>query len=348
MTPKIKNFYAKHAKKILILLCALCLILSIIAGGYMGYRLLKIRHVENVFSVVQKDDIEYLVHLKENPYINQPYLGMDENYLYSYTDYVELRSHYSFLSSQATTTHCDYEVTATIISRYNKSSGSSNNPDVMSKTYILDQETLDFTSERARIDRTYDIFLEPYKSELEQFASTIKLDLAGEVRIDITVTLTSPDNYNDTYIRGITIPLSSEFYTIETHGDTTDTKEHKVLEKPLSIWAIIALSLLIIAGIAISLISLRKLLDRRTAYHREVSGYLKSYDDIIINTSSPIDFRNYRIVNVESFKEMLNLSNKTNTPIMFWEYEGRAYFYILSQGLLFLFTVRNPEYMGRM
>jgi hypothetical protein len=245
-------------------------------------------------------------------------------------------------------THCSYEVSATLVSRYNKTAGSSGNPEVMSKTYILDQETQEFLTGTARIDRTYDIYLEPYKQELEEFASTVKIDVAGEVRIDVAVTLTNPD-YSDTYTRGITIPLNSEFYTIETHGDNReDTKEHKVLEKPLSIWAILGLSLLIITGIALALAILRQLLDHRSSYHREVSGYLKAYDSIIVNTSSPIDFRSHRIITLDKFKEALDLSNKTNTPIMFWENEGRAYFYILTQGLLFLFTVRNPKFQNKM
>jgi len=275
---------------------------------------------------------------------------MDENYLHSYTDYIEFRSFYSFVVSKSTgkTTHCEYEVSATLVSRYNKTAGSSSNPEVMRKTYIIDQETTDFLSDTGRIDRTYDIYLEPYKKELEEFASTVKIDLAGEVQIDVAVTLTNPD-FSDTYTRGITIPLSSEFYTINIHGDNLEeAKEHKVLEKPLSIWAILMLSLLIMTGIAMALFSLRKILDRRSTYHREVNGYLRAYDSIIVNTSSPIDFRNYRIINLDKFKEALDLSNKTNTPIMHWEHEGRAYFYILSQGLLFLFTVKNPEFQGKM
>jgi hypothetical protein len=211
----------------------------------------------------------------------------------------------------------------------------------MRKTYILDQETEEFKSNQARIDRTFDIYLEPYKSELDAFAATVDVSLVGEVHIDITVTLNSPGQYEDTLTRGIAIPLSSEFYTIATHGDAESVKEHTILEKPISIWTTILLSLAVIVGIAGFLAALKKLIDRRSAFLREVNGYLKSYDDIIVNTSSPIVFDNYKIVAIESFKELLTLSNKTNNPIMYWTGDNNAYFYVLTHGLMFLFIVKD-------
>ncbi|MDR2736081.1 MAG: DUF5305 domain-containing protein [Gracilibacteraceae bacterium] len=339
-----KRIYERHTRTFLITVCVFCLAVSAAAGGYMGYRLLRVRQVTNIFNVEQKETLEYRVHIRENPYIDRPYLGMGENYLYSYTDYIELRSFYSFSASELINTRYEYQASATIVSRYNRAVGGSNNPEVMSKTYILEQVAEEINSDHFRLDRTYDIFLEPYKRELEDFAATVDANLIGEVRIDITVTLKNLENEDDTISKGVTIPLSSEFYTIETHGDAEKTQEHKVLEKPLSIWAILLLSLLILAGIAGVLACLKKLLDRRSAYRREIGGYLKSYDDVIVNTSTPIDFKAYRIVLVESFKELLNMSNKANSPIMYWENSQGAHFYIVNdESLLVLYTVKNPH-----
>lgn len=327
---------------VLTVFCVFFLVASGMAGGYLGYRLLKSRQVASISNVIQKEDLEYRVFIRENPYIERPYLGMGENYLYSYTDYVQLRGHYSLTATEALAASCEYQASATLISRYNKAAGGSGNPEVMHKTYILDQSTEVINADSIRIDRTYDIFLEPYKRELEEFALTVNANLIGEVRIDIRVTLKSPENEDDTINRGIVIPLSSEVYSIETIGETERTQEHRVLEKALSIWAILALSLVVLAGVAGVLICLKNLLDNRSAYHREVGGYLRSYDEIIVNTTTPIDFKAYRIVLAESFKELLNMSNKANSPILYWENPQGAHFYIVNdESLLVLYTVKK-------
>ena len=326
-------------RRFLIFVCAASAFTMLSCGVFLSYRLLKTHPVESILNIVQRDDLEYLVHQKENPYISRPSLGMGENYLLSYTDRIELRNAYSFAMSDTVETQYDYVVTANLISRYARSTGGGTNPEVMRKTYLIDEDRQTMISDGTQIDRTYDIYLDGYIRELDEFAQTVDIPVTGELRIDMTVSLHSPEEFSDSFVRGITVPLDSEFYNITTHGEGRVETNHSILERSLPVWGVIALALLIVACGGVFFTALKKLLDRRSPFYREVDGYLKAYDDIIVSTATPLDFEQYKIVTVKNFKEMLNMSNKTGHPIIYWEDGGNAHFYLLSQNLLFMFTV---------
>ena len=309
------------------------------ACGYLGYRLLHVRRVENRIVTIQQNEMDYLVFLRENPYIERPFLPAGEDYLYSYTDRVRLQSAYEMGVSEPVAVDCVYRVTAVIAARYVKSPGGAGNPQIMSKTYVLEHEEQTLVTDSLRFARDYDIYLDPYKRELEAFAATVEIPVTGELRVDVTVTSSSPDNFAQSYSRGITVPLSSEHYTIDIRGEAQVETEHHVLERPISPWTAMALSALILAGVATCLSVLKQLFDRRSAFHRQLDRYLKAYDDHIVNTTSPIDLSAYKILTIESFKELLNLAQKTHSPILFWRGQAEANFYVLQQELLFLFRV---------
>ena len=57
----------------------------------------------------------------------------------------------------------------------------------------------------------------------------------------------------------------------------------------------------------------------KTAFDRELEKILKNYDDIIVNTSTVLDVSKYKLIEIEEFKEILNLSRELLLPIMNYE-----------------------------
>ena len=94
-----------------------------------------------------------------------------------------------------------------------------------------------------------------------------------------------------------------------------------------------------VASVVVCLLSLKRLFDRRSAFYRELDRYLHTYDDIIVNTTTSLDLSAYKTLTVENFKELLNLSHKTNSPILYWKGHNEAHFYIPQSELLFLFRI---------
>jgi len=85
-------------------------------------------------------------------------------------------------------TNYTYKAVGTLIARYVKSTGMANNPIVMKKTYMLDEETDIFTGDSI-LSRKYNINLDPYRNEFERFVETVTIPISIEIRIDFIISL---------------------------------------------------------------------------------------------------------------------------------------------------------------
>jgi len=323
-----------------IFLASIAIIL--IAAGYIVVRGIRAGRVRGVVHLGQSNRLEYRVFLKQNPYIDKQSLGMEENYLHTYTDYISLRTEYSLYGNMESG-DVEWLVTANLVSRYNKSPGAGGgNPEIFTKEYVLERDSAALRGGAASFDRTFTLRLEPYIKELDEFGRTVDIAVANEIRVDITAKVSGGD-VSDTYIRGITIPVSYEFYNIATHGESSVARDYNVTEKPLSVWTAIGLTLLMTAAVFLALLSGARLLDKRPPYEREVAGYLRAYADLIIRTQTTVDFNQYKTVKVSSMKELANLAQRTQSPIMVLRYAAGTAFYIIREDLLFLLVVADPQ-----
>ena len=333
---------SKHNKKNLLISAAVCLLASFGLIGFIVYNL-TLQRPDDIVSVRESLDVSYLVFQKDNPYIEAPFLGMGENYLSSYTDYIQLDSSYGCLMSERADVEYSYRADIVLISRYKKNPGAPNNPAIMEKTYTIDTETASIKSDKIDVSRSYDLYLEQYQSELEAFAATIDLPVSSEVRVDFIIDLQSRNGISGTFVRSVTIPVGTEFYNIDLAGDETRANDYNVPARKISTFTAIVLSLLGAAFFAAGLKLIERARNNKSPYRQEIDGYLKNYDEMIINTTSPINFRNYETISVGSFKELLNLSKVVNIPIMYIEEKDAATFYVLNGNLAHLFQVENKS-----
>jgi len=336
-----KRNKGKKNIKIIVLIFA---ILSISFSFILYKQIFNIYNPLGSFSVQEKDSLEYLVYLKSDEFSNTKVLGMNENYLYSYTDHIEVNNLYTAVNSEDIKTKYNYRAMVTLIARYIKSAGMLNNPIVMEKSYIFDQETDSYTG-NCSISKAYDINLDPYKNEFDRFASTVTVPISTEIRVDFIVDLTGENNeFQSTFKRGLTIPLSEEFYNITMEGDEGKTHEYNSPKKTVFTPLIIITSLIILTSFTGLFIGLKLLLRNKSKYLVLINKYLKTYDDIITNTKTKMDFENYKVIEVENFKELLNLVTNTGLQIMFYEESEKAYFYTLYNDIIYLYLISKDNY----
>ena len=319
------------------------MVLSIAIICFLAYNL-AFQLPDNIITVSETQNIDYLVYQKSNPYIEAPFLGMGENYLHSYTDYIKINSNYNCILSEQTNTEYTYRTELVLVARYKKNPGANSNPEILEKPYNLANEVQTVNSDHIDISRSYDLHLDRYKDELSAFAATVDLPVASEIRIDFIVDLNSGKGISSSFTRSVTIPVNTEFYNIDIIGDKTREKEYNLPIKKISFLWIIILILISAAFFIISLILIKKMRnENKSPYRLEIESYLHTYDDLIVNTATPLSRQSHETIYIENFKELLTLSKRINLPIMYFEEEYSAQFYILNNDVVYLFQIDNGE-----
>jgi len=139
--------------------------------------------------------------------------------------------------------------------------------------------------------------------------------------------------------RGITIPLSEEFYNIALEGDETKTSDYNSPQKAIFSLFTISTSILTIISFTGLFHGIRLLLKNKPKHRFLIDKYLRTYDDIITSVKTKMDFTNYKVIEVQNFKELLNLSVNTGTQIIFYEESQKAVFYVFYNEMIYQYSI---------
>ena len=83
----------------------------------------------------------------------------------------------------------------------------------------------------------------------------------------------------------------------------------------------------------------------KSDYQRKLNKILKNYDDDIVNTKTMIDVKKYKLIKIEDFKEMLNLSRELLLPIMNYEMakDEETCFYIIKEDIIYMYIIYDKN-----
>lgn len=304
-----------------------------------------------IMSYTSSGNIDYKVFLKENNFIENEYLNAGEAYILDLIDYVRLTPLYNFKSNAKTNVTGTNKLVARLKVYYKEFSDKNNNPEVMNKEKVLDEKVMNFNDDKYTSVSSYDLYLNEYLDMLKEFQSEVKiavdgyLDISYESGFDGKVGGASYTNKYDSLIR---IPLSNSVVKIES--PKSDAKEANVYEADLVKTNKTVMTYIIIANI-VTFIIICYLLKRlfsftnKSEYQRKLGKILRNYDDIIVNTSSMVDVKKYKVIKIDEFKEILNLSRELLLPIMNYEKikDKETWFYVLKDDILYVHTISEKK-----
>lgn len=303
---------------------------------------------ENVImSYTQQGNLDYRVYLKPNEFISSEYLEEGEAYILDLIDHVRITSLYSFNSTSKTNVAGTNKLVATLKIYYKESSDKSQNPEVMTKEQTLDEKVINFTDDKYSTLSSYDIYLDDYLKMVEEFQSKVKISIDAYLEISMENELSGSvggASYDGNYGTSLSIPLSESVVKIDSQKN--DSKTEKIYESDLVKTNKTVMSYIVIANVLTFIIIcllLRKLFmfTNKSEYERTLNKILKNYDDIIVNTSTILDVNKYKLIEIEEFKEILNLSRELLLPIMNYEVtKGKeTWFYVIKDDILYRYVV---------
>ncbi len=307
---------------------------------------------ENVImSYTSSGNFDYKVFLKQNDFINEEYLGPGEAYILDLIDHVKINSLYSFSSTEKTNVTGTNKVVAKLVVYYRESSDKTGNPEILKKENVLEEKVVNFNDKLYSTVGTYDLYLTDYLKTLKEFQNQVKISVDGYLEISSETRfngVVGGATYTDSYSNTLKIPLSSSVIRIDS--SKSNEKTNKVYEGDLVKTNKTVMSYIVIANIVVFIIIcvlLKKLFmfTNKSEYDRALEKILKGYDDIIVNTSTILDVEKYKLIEIDEFKEILNLSRELLLPIMNYEVEKgkETWFYVVKDDILYRYIISEDR-----
>ena len=342
---------ASAFKKVLVtILTIIFLIIQISLISFL-VTLVSNKHKKVIMTYVENTDINYNVVLKNNDLVPDEYNNNDNAYIVNLIDHITLVPTYEYKSSKKTKLSGKSALVASLKVYYKNSFDASNNPEVSQKKKVLIEEEIKATGKKYNNTLSYDIKLGDYLKTLDKFKDDMKINVDGFLDISYETDIKGK-LYNSTYINKdiitLRIPLGDSVSQFEKEASAPRTTkvygdELIKISSKVKIFLIVS-NLIVFLILAFLLKCLFKLTDK-PEYDKKLAKILRNYDDIIVNTKSMIDKKKYKVVVIDDFKEMLNLSRELLFPIMCYESPKKkeTKFYIVKDGLLYIYTLSEKK-----
>ncbi len=346
-----KKFKKNNIKKVIIVI--LLIIAMVVQFSFLSYlfKALAPESSKNKDNLVMRytssGNIDYKVFLKQNDFIDSQYLNSGEAYILDLIDHISINSLYDFKSTTKTDVAGTNKLVVKLKVYYKESTDKNNNPEVMNKEKTLDEKIMKFNNDKYTNTSTYDLYLDEYLNMLKEFQSEVKISVDGYLEIVYETAFDGKVggvSYSDKYDSMIKIPLSNSVVKIE--NQKAEEKKSDVYEADLVKTNKTVMSYIIIINIVTFVIIcylLKKLFSftNKSEYQRQLNKILKNYDDIIVNTSSIVDVKKYKVIKINEFKELLNLSRELLLPIMNYEMikDEETCFYIIKDDILYMYLI---------
>lgn len=347
----------KHRNQIFkkIIISILLVIAMVVQFSFLSYLFKAISPNSNennvIMSYTSSGKFDYKVYLKQNDFIEKEYIDQGEAYILDLIDHIQITSLYNFKSTSKTNVTGTNKLIAKLKVYYKESSDKNNNPEVMNKEKTLDEKVMNFDDSKYSTIGTYDIYLDEYIKMINEFQSHVKIAVDAYLEIsqinDFNGKVGGATYFNK-YTNTLKIPLSDS--VVEIENPKSEEKTEKVYEGDLVKTNKTVMSYIVIANI-ITFIIICLLLKRlfmftnKSDYQRKLNKILKNYDDVIVNTKTMIDVKNYKLIKIEDFKEMLNLSRELLLPIMNYEMikDEETCFYIIKEDIIYMYIIYDKN-----
>ncbi len=337
----------KHNKiKLAIISIALILIATILISEYT----LLSKNEYNNYEENAK--VDYKVNLKENEFYTESTLDERSAVIASLINGIEISFNYNFDLEKEQDYTYNYKIIAkTNVSDSNKTTSiyettdelvnKVNQQSIGKNLSILEKIAIDYNEYNEKINKFINIY------NLNDVTSTLELDMY----VNIINSCDGTQMNNESKVMTLSIPLTTKTVEVSIGANVVKDEgkvlykksEYQNMEYVLAIGVVFA-----IAGLVMLIKFVKYLLDTRSAetmYEQELKQILFSYKSYIQKSNNAINRRGYKIIQINSFEEILGLRDTMQTPILMYTEDGelRTSFVIINSGILYEYVLGAKE-----
>ncbi len=307
-------------------------------------------------------DIDYKVYLIDNNFFKDDYLEKGNQYISEIVDYINIKFKYKFNIADYMNLNSKYKYK--IISNLQIIDKENGNILYNSDNDLLKKELTGYYNS-FKIDEEVKIDYKKYneivcdiinKYDLQNIKSELKISLKVDNLINAKG-LKKQKNLDSTI--SASIPLNIKTFNIRTDKRKIDTHEDnyiKVANKNINnnskfvIMFMIVIELLMLIGYIILKVGRMKN-NYQLIYNREINRIIKKYGCFIQRVYNTFDLTGYQIIRVRDFKNLLDIMEIINSPILMLENktkDGCFFVVITNTKFIYVYGVKVSEIKKRL
>ena len=336
-----KNY--KLNKKFQILFPFLFIIgIILIIQGFNDKKIINLDYKEN-------NSIHYNVYLKKNQFFDTPFLPEGRTYIASLIDYIDINFHYDVEYSRKLTGTYTYKYVALV--RANKKEGSGY---YWEKEYNLsDDKKIEVNNNvNVSIDDNVKVKYSTYNEILNNFKKEYGISTDGELKVIMKIENNSKFEKIDEPIlvnseMNITVPLLEQALEVGINKDTSSDNNVLTIKEKSDRPAYLIFK---ITGIILTITSILGFIDvtktnivfkKKNLYELKLDNILTSYDSIIANIKTLPNMDGFKIIEVSSFEELLDVYNEVRMPINYYQGDTESIFVIINDSMVWKYILKK-------
>lgn len=301
-------------------------------------------------------NLDYNVYLKPNQYFEQTYLGKDKKYIANLIDYLDMSYSYSYKSDYP----MKYKYSYSIVAESQVCDPDKKEQIIYSKKNIIVPEQTKVTGEETsdiNIEERAQLNYQEYNSLIADFKKQYALsNVESNLNITMYIKLEGQNENFENLILDesaieANIPLTNNTLAIGVEYREIDKEGQKIENITSMLYnniCYILSALFLIADIITIIITIKKYsksYKSEPLYAKQIKKIFKKYNRIIISTEKPIDYSVYKIIEVSSFEDILNVSDCLGKPVLYNNCEENDYicFMVIDKNILYLYKISKNQ-----
>lgn len=311
---------------------------------------------EMILSYNTTNSVDYKVNLVDNNFYETSSLGKGELVPVTFIKDIEIDFSSYLSANKQLNMNYSYRVTGDITATAVDGGSDNSGGKIWTKNYVfVEPKSMTETATtsynvREKVVIDYNI----YNDLVNQYKLKASVPMNAKLTVKLTVDANSDVNgqtLNETSTVSVEIPLSVSTVMIKSAGDAPTTP--KTLMNVTEIAAnnnfvLLGISAVIFFGSLIATIFLLKSLRKMTEEHSLVIKFnkiMRDYNQVIIEIEELPEVKDAAIIEVKTFKDMLDIQKELHLPIMCSKTKDddmtNNMFYIVNQNQIFKYKLNN-------
>lgn len=336
-------------------LLALLSILFILLAVYMN-NLSKQKEVITNLTYKQDSNVNYTVNLKENSFFNTDKLTKEylengnKTIITQLIDTIDLNYDYTVTYDNLVSGSYTYYIKALIEANKSDSTNYWNREYILTDKKTVQVENTSTYTLRSGVKISYD----EYNDILSEFKKKLNLPAMGEFSVNLIVENDiTTDGFDEAKkieavsIVSLPLGLASTEISVNTAGANKSgvlTEKAMKYENKYTVYKVLSyiMAILFIVIILIEAIVIKGR-RKKEMFNIQLNKILSTYDSIIVNVKSLPNLRNFNVIMVNSFEELIDAHSEVRMPINYYTKRNRHIFLLVNDKMAWLYEFKHKD-----